>query len=127
MKNLNLGLIGILILGIVMVSGCTSTGNNSTKNFASDIFQEQTTSPDNSLGYWTQNGWIASKDGNSYVNITLLATGYTTDNQVIGTDKVFVPTMSNQYQSTGFEAKFKANKSMELDHITIQVLNATPA
>lgn len=35
--------------------------------------------------------------------------------------------MSNQYQSTGFEAKFKANKSMELDHITIQVLNATPA
>lgn len=38
MKNLNLGLIGILILGIVMVSGCTSTGNNSTKNFASDIF-----------------------------------------------------------------------------------------
>ena len=71
---------------------------------------EERTSPDNSLEYWTQKGWIASKDCNSYVNITLLATGYTTDNQVIDTDKVFVPTMSNQYQSTAFEAKLKLIK-----------------
>ena len=109
-----------------MVSGCTSNGNNSTKNYTSDIFLQQTTSPLNMGNGWVQNGWVASKDGKSYVNVTLMATGYTADNQIIGTDKVFVPTMSNQYQSTGFEAKFKNNNSMELDHFTIQVLNATP-
>lgn len=110
----------ILLIGVVMISGCTSSGNTDPKT---DIYLQQTTNP---LGL-EQNGWITSKTGKSYTNITLIATGYTSDNQVIGTDKIFVPNMSNQYQSTGFTAQFKKKGSMELDHITIQVLNATPA
>ncbi len=124
----SVGVLGIVLL-IVALSGCISSDNNTgnnTKNYASDIDLQQTTSPDDSLGYWQQNGWIESKEGISYANITLIATGYTSDNQIIGTDKVFVPTMNNQDQSTGFEAKFKTNKSMALDHMTIQVINATP-
>jgi len=124
--EISLGLIGLLILGIVMVSGCTSNGNNSTKNYANDIFLQQTTNPISMGNGWQQVGCIASKDGKSYANVTLIATGYIVDNQVIGSDKVFFPSLSNQYQSTGFEAKFKNNNSMKLDHFTIQVLNATP-
>jgi hypothetical protein len=38
MKKLNLGLIGILILGIVIISGCTTNGNStSTPQYKSDI------------------------------------------------------------------------------------------
>lgn len=123
MKKETYGLIGILVIILIItaISGCTSSEKTDPKT---DIYLQQTTPADTMLNQ--QNGWITSKSGKSYSNITFIATGYTSDNQVIGTDKIFVTEMSNQYQSTGFTAKFTENGTLELDHITIQVINATP-
>lgn len=110
------------------ISGCTSSSQASTSQAidpTQDIYLEQITSPYQYDGGWSVNAWITSKAQKSYANVTFIATGYTVDNGVIGTDKVFVPTLDNQYQSTGCQADFP-NVKKKLDHITIQVINATP-
>lgn len=128
LKKKVLGIVALLLLvGIVLViTGFTSSSNgNTTKIYANDIVLEQTTAPISTGTGWQENGWIKSKGGKSYANVTLLATGYTSANKVIGTDNVFVPSMGSQ-QNTGFSAQFKVDNGMELDHIKIQVINATP-
>ncbi len=116
---LTLGII-LLILTIVSISGCTTTA----KNPKEDIYLDQITTPYQTNNGWSVNAWIASHDHKSYSNVTFIATGYTVDGEVIGTDKVFVPTLDSQYQSTGCQADFP-DATRELDHITIEVLNAT--
>jgi len=113
----------VLILSVVGISGCTSSSEEVDPT--QDIYLEQITSPYQSGGGWSVNAWIASKAHKSYANVTFIATGYTVDNEEIGTDKVFVPTLDSQYQSTGCQVDFP-NAKKELDHITIQVTNATP-
>lgn len=129
MKWLKPILIIVLVLGAVGISGCIDSGSSSnsskTSGFAEDLYLEQTTEPYKSGSTWEINGWITSKSGKSYDNISFIATGYTVDNEVIGTDKVFVARYDKQYQSTGFTAVFPAKSGKELDHITIQVTNAT--
>jgi hypothetical protein len=127
LKKKVLGIIVLLLLvGIVLViSGFTSSSNgNTTEIYASDIVLQQTAAPIITGTGWQENGWITSKGGKSYANVTLIATGYTSANKVIGTDNVFVPSMGNQ-QNTGFEAQFNVSNGMQLDHIKIQVVNAT--
>jgi hypothetical protein len=110
----------LLILAIVSISGCTTTA----KTPQGDIYLDQITTPYQSGDGWSVNAWIASKAHKSYSNVTFIATGYTADNEVIGTSKVLVPTLNSEYQSTGCEVHFP-NATKELDHITIHVTNAT--
>jgi hypothetical protein len=112
----------VVILAVVGISGCISSEETDPTE---DIYLQQITSPYESDGGWSVNAWIASHAQKSYANVTFIATGYTVDNEVIGTDKVFVATMDNNFQSTGCQVDFP-DATKELDHITIQVINATP-
>ncbi|OEC86265.1 MULTISPECIES: hypothetical protein [Methanobacterium] len=126
MKKIAPILVLILIVAVIGISGCIdSSSTGQAIDPVQDIYLDQITSPYQQDGGWSVNAWITSKAQKSYANITFIATGYTVDNEVIGTDKVFVPTLDNQYQSTGCEADFP-NAKKKLDHITIQVINATP-
>jgi hypothetical protein len=118
-----LGIISILIV-VVAVSDWTDD-SKSSKNPSEDIYLTDTTIPLNFGEAWLQNGWIASRSSESYKNVSLVATGYTKNNQIIGEDNIFVSHLDNRFQSTGFVASFP-NKGKALDHITIKVLNATP-
>jgi hypothetical protein len=104
---------------VVSISGCTSTGDNS--NPSEDIYLQQQNPPYVLGDEAYVNAWITTKSGKSYSNITLMATGFNNENQVIGEKKVYVAYLDNQYQSTGFEVKFPNT----VNHITIKVLNAT--
>lgn len=119
-KEISILIVILLILAIVSISGCTTTA----KTPHDDIYLDQITTPYQDDTGWSVNAWITSHSGKSYNNITFTATGYTTDNEIIGTTKVFVPTLNSEYQSTGCEVRFP-NATKELDHITIQVTNAT--
>jgi len=111
----------ILFLAIVSISGCITTAETPQD----DIYLDQITTPYQDNTGWSVNAWIASHSGKSYSNVTFTATGYTADNEVIGTTKVFVATLNSEYQSTPCEVRFP-DATKELDHITIQVTNATP-
>jgi len=127
-------LIGVyLVLIIILVAVAVYTHNpnsprviNTTNSAAEDIYLAQTLTPNNQAP-GTIFGYITSKSGKSYNNITLIATGYTANDQTIGDAEIFLSHMDNKhYNSTPFYADFP-DKSKTLDHITIQVLNATPA
>lgn len=110
----------LIVMAVVFISGCTSTGNSS--NPSEDIYLQQQNTPYAIGDESFVNAWITTKSGKSYSNITLMATGLNSENQVIGEKKVYVAYLDNQYQSTGFEVKFPST----VNHITIKVLNATP-
>jgi hypothetical protein len=96
-KYLSIFVILFFIIGIVAISGCTSTG--SSVNPQNDIIVDG-----NLTGHWNNqentewlvNGNLKSKSNTSYSEVTLKLTAYNSQNQVVG-EKTITTSMNNGY------------------------------
>jgi hypothetical protein len=118
-----LSILGILffLIGIVAISGCTST--NSSVNPQNDIIIDgnltgQWNNPEHTE--WLVNGNLKSKSNTAYSQVTLKLTAYNSQNQVVG-EKTTTTSMNNGY---GFISVIIPVTSQP-DHTNMTVVNAT--
>ena len=123
MKKLNLGLIGILIIGVVMVSGCTGTGNKISSNYSI----EEGNTPSVSIlsdGSLMIGGLIQNTGNTNYKNVKISINGYN-DNGTL----VFTKNQTIAQLDAGANADYhiiQTWKGGNISYAKITVLNATP-
>ncbi|MGZ7108908.1 MAG: hypothetical protein ACXVHW_08065 [Methanobacterium sp.] len=125
MKYIAMGIILILVLVAALSYTILDSTPSSNVDPASDIYLQSISSPVKSGGDWVMNAWISSKSHKQYNDVIFIATGYSEDNQVID-DKKFEAKISNQDQTSACRMVFP-DTGKPLHHITIKVVNATPA
>ena len=118
-----LSLFGILffLIGIVAISGCTSTNNS--VNPQNDIIVDgnltgQWNNQENTE--WLVNGNLKSKSNTSYSQVTLKLTAYNSQNQVVG-EKTTTTSMNNGYGSISVIIPVTSNPN----YVNMTVINAT--
>ena len=118
-----LSLFGILffLIGIVAISGCTSTNNS--VNPQNDIIVDgnltgQWNNQENTE--WLVNGNLKSKSNTSYSQVTLKLTAYNSQNQVVG-EKTTTTSMNNGYGFISVIIPVTNNPN----YVNMTVINAT--
>ena len=118
-----LSLFGILffLIGIVAISGCTST-NNSVNPQNDIIVDGNLTGQWNNQEHteWLVNGNLKSKSNTSYSQVTLKLTAYNSQNQVVG-EKTTTTSMNNGYGSISVIIPVTSNPN----YVNMTVVNAT--
>jgi len=132
-KLFSVGIIAILLF-IVAVSGCTSSGSGSKDN-NKDLYSdgapliEQTTQDANGnyvggngvLGEWGITVSVRSKSGTAYNNIQANITSYDENNQVMASKIYTIP-----YLPKGLGESIRFSSKTKVDHVTMTIVNATP-
>lgn len=118
-----LSIFGILffLMGIVAISGCTST-NNSVNPQTDIILDGNYTGQWNNQQQteWLFNGSLKSKSNTSYSQVTLRLTAYNSQNQVVG-EKITTTSMNNGYGFISVIIPVTSNPN----YVNMTVLNAT--
>jgi hypothetical protein len=113
-------LIGFLILGIIMVSGCS---NKAPKNPQEDIILTQSLeSTAKAPGEWQVNQTIKSFTGTGYSKIKIRITAYDSNNQTLDVKETMINDMP---PSTLGSFSVVIQSASKPDHIGFQILNAT--
>jgi hypothetical protein len=129
----SVGIIALLLL-IVVVSGCTSSGSGS-KDPNKDLYIdgapliEQTTQDEYGnhvggngvLGEWGIMISVRSKSGTAYNNIQANVTSYDENNQVMASKIYTIP-----YLPKGLGEIIQFSSKNKVDHVTMTIVNATP-
>ncbi len=117
-----LSLFGILffLVGIVAISGCTST-NNSVNPQNDIIVDGNLTGQWNNQEHteWLVNGNLKSKSNTSYSQVTVKLTAYNSQNQVVG-EKTTTTSMNNGYGSISVIIPVTSNPN----YVNMTVVNA---
>lgn len=111
---------GLLIL-IIAASGCINNSNDPTK----DIYfvNDPTVGENGPAGEYYINVNIRSKSNTAYSNITVELTGYSADNQTLGSKNVTIGYLKAGY---GESAIGIITSDVPVDHATARVISATP-
>lgn len=129
MKKLILGTMGIVVL-IVFSSGCITSKNPNDDFYTNNVFLMEQMIPNadgNHVGETGSQEWnvtfgVHSKSGAAYSNIIANVTSYDSNNKTIASKIYTIPYLPAKQGKNLYLISKK-----EVDHVTMNIINATPS